>query len=84
MVKTTPFDQFAPVSNERCGDDSVLHGVERAIEFARGGRLISAIKHLEANNPALMREEAKALVYSFGYGREVRWPEPERLPARCL
>ncbi len=65
-------------------DDTGLRGVEQAVGFARSGRLISAIKHLELANPGLAREEAKTIVRSFGYGRVVRWPEPEKLPVRRL
>ena len=83
-VKTTPFDRSRTEADECSGDSAVSRGVELAVELARGGRLISAIKCIEANNPDLTREEAKAIVQKFGYGPEVRWPEPEKLPLRRL
>jgi len=55
-------------------------GLAWARALARGGRLISAIKNLEAVNPDLPRDTARAIVDSFGYGRESRWPELEKNP----
>jgi hypothetical protein len=58
--------------------------LDAAIVHARAGRMISAIRLLEELNPGLGREKAKATVRSFGYGREVRWPETEIRYMRCL
>ena len=83
-VKTRPLDRFESEADEYTAADSALRGLVRAVAFARAGRLISAIKWIEANNEAITREQAKAVVRSFGYGREVRWPKPEKLPVRLL
>lgn len=71
-------------TSERAAGGAAVRGMDRAVAFARGGHLISAIKWLEANNPTLLREQAKALVRSFGYSSEGRWPESERSPVRRL
>ncbi len=55
-----------------------------ARSLASSGHLISAIKYLEVANPGISREEAKAIVNSFGYPRAQRWPEDDGLPVRCL
>lgn len=65
-------------------DSSALIGMELAIRYARGGRLISAMKFIELANPWLTREQVKAVVNSLGYGDEFKWPEEQKLPVRCL
>ena len=64
----------------RVAEGTKAGGLAWARALARAGRLISAIKHLEAVNPGLPRDTARAIVDSFGYGRESRWPEMERNP----
>jgi hypothetical protein len=54
---------------------SKLKGIDVAMELARSGKFIFAIKHLERANPDLSREQAKAAVDSFGYGRRTK-PTP--------
>jgi hypothetical protein len=54
-----------------------LKGVDVAIDFARSGKFIFAIKHLEKANPEITREQAKAAVESFGYGRRSKPAAPE-------
>lgn len=71
-------------AEERLRESPVWRGLAEAAEFARAGRMISAIKWLETANPSITREGAKAAVRSLGYGREVRWPEPDKLPLRRL
>jgi hypothetical protein len=61
-----------------------LHGVRAAKYFARTGRFIFAIKHIECANPGISREDAKAAVGSFGYGEKQAWPENERQVIRVL
>jgi len=68
---------------QTCADGAVA-GMARALALARAGRLISAIKHLEATNPALARERAKAIVNSFGYRTKEIWPEAFEKPIRCM
>jgi hypothetical protein len=68
----------------RPGDLAAIKGIDSAIELARCGRLISAIKEIERANPSLSRERAKAIVRALGYGRDARWPEPDRQPQRVL
>ena len=65
-------------------DHTAINGVQEAIKLARLGRLISAIKHIEAFNPDISRAKAKAIVDSFGYTSESRWPEIDREAPRCL
>ena len=83
-MKTESISHGAVGAKARSVGCATLRGVEQAVEFARSGRIISAIKHIEAENPAITREQAKAFVQAFGYGREARWPEQQRLPVRCL
>lgn len=83
-MKTTTFDRSETDANERWVADAAWRGLDTAAGYARVGRLISAIKHLELVNPGMTREEAKAFVHALGYGRELRWPEPEKLPVRRL
>jgi hypothetical protein len=86
----TPPSAFGSVLNEPPVDPTAVAGLEDAVKLARCGRIISAIKHIERANPEISREEAKVIIYSFGYGGESRWPELERwpernrLPLRCL
>ena len=54
-----------------------LKGTDVAMDFARSGKFIFAIKHLEKNNPELSREEAKAAVDAFGYGRRSKPLPPD-------
>jgi hypothetical protein len=61
-----------------------LQGIKAAKYFARTGRFILAIKHIECANPGISREEAKAAVGSFGYGEKSAWPENERRLIRVL
>ncbi len=51
---------------------SKLKGIDVSMELARSGKFIFAIKHLEKMNPELTREQAKAAVDSFGYGRRAK------------
>ena len=83
-MNTEPPDAFGAALNEPSVDRLAILGVERAIKFARCGRVISAIKHIEVANPELSREKAKEIVYSFGYHGESRWPELDKQPVRCL
>ena len=62
----------------------VSHGVAEAGRLARSGRLISAIKYLEAANPGLTREKAKAIVHAFGYDGESAPKEFDRHALRRL
>lgn len=71
-VKTKPFDS------------PEIAGVAYAMELARFGKLISAIKYIEAANPGISRGKAKTVVDSFGYNAEKRWPEVDRRLIRCL
>ncbi len=66
------------------GAFSAIKGIDKVIELARSGRLISAIKHIETANPTITREQAKIIVVSLGYGHQVRWPEEDKQPLRCL
>jgi len=50
-------------------DFEKLKGIDVAMELARNGKFIFAIKHLEKTNPEITRETAKAAVESFGYGK---------------
>ena len=61
-----------------------VNGLGMAILYARRGRLISAIKHIEANNPEICRRDAKRIVEATGYGHQLRWPEEDKQPIRCL
>jgi hypothetical protein len=61
-----------------------LHGTRIARYFARTGRFIFAIKHIESANPGISREDAKAAVGSFGYGEKPTWTENERRQVRVL
>jgi hypothetical protein len=89
MNTRTPHQHGAD-SKLRTRDCVAVRGVDQAIRFARFGRLISAIKYIESANPQISRETAKAIVRSFGYDCESRWPEIEdqsernRVPVRCL
>jgi hypothetical protein len=65
-------------------EEPAIRGVEEAARFARFGRFISAIKHIELANPGIPREQAKAIVRSFGYDCDLRWPKPDMGPFRCL
>ena len=82
-----PHDAAGKLRTREC---VAVRGVDQAIRFARFGRLISAIKYIESANPQISRETAKAIVRSFGYDCESRWPEIEnrsernRVPIRCL
>ncbi|HZP58803.1 MAG TPA: hypothetical protein VFB27_00665 [Opitutaceae bacterium] len=69
------------VPHQRSEPGKIL-GLEKAAELARRGRMISAIKQIEAANPRISRTKAVKLVWSLGYGRELRWPEHEFPPAR--
>lgn len=75
---------FRDASSHRCFDYAAVQGVEEAFAFARLGRLISAIKHLEAANPGISRGEARLIVESSGFGHQLRWPEEDKQPLRCL
>ena len=83
-VKTESIGRTEAGASPRAFEDGTVQGLEKAVQYARSGRIISAIKHLEAVNPELTREQAKALVRSFDCVREARWPEQLRLPVRCL
>jgi hypothetical protein len=87
---TKDLNPMGAALDERPADPAAIMGVEIALKLARSGRIISAIKHLEAANPKISRGTAKIIVHSFGYGRELHWPEHEkwpgqnRQPVRCL
>jgi hypothetical protein len=83
-VRTDPTNQVEENALARAVENGVFAGVEIAVRYARGGRLISAIKYIETANPMISRELAKAVVNSFGYGHELRWPEEVNRPVRCL
>jgi len=83
-VKKGCIDPLGAESQSRPGACARLRGVATAIAFARSGQLISAIKYLESSNPELSREEAKAIVGSFGYSHEIKWPEQDKQTVRCL
>jgi hypothetical protein len=61
-----------------------LHGTKVAKYFAKTGRFIFAIKHIECANPGISREDAKAAVGSFGLGYKNAWSENERHQFRVL
>lgn len=65
-------------------DVTTLIGIEVAARYARGGRIISAVKFIEVANPWLTREQAKVVVNSFGFGDEFKWPEEQKFSVRCL
>jgi hypothetical protein len=89
-VTTKDLTVWGAALDEGPADLAAIAGVETALKLARSGRIISAIKHLEAANPKISRGRAKMIVHSFGYGRELHWPEQEkwprqnRQPVRCL
>lgn len=58
-------------------DYDKLKGIDVAMELARDGKFIFAIKHLEKVNPEISRETAKAAVESFGYGRRSKPPSAD-------
>jgi hypothetical protein len=82
---TTKHSTQTGISSHPSGFDyTAIRGIDEAIKLARFGRLISAIKYIEAANPEISRRKAKALVDSFGYSSEARWPDIDRQPIRCL
>lgn len=83
-LKTTPAGKPRPTASQRSLDHAAIRGVDTAMKFARFGRLISAIKLIEAANPQISRETAKAIVRSFGYDSQLRWQEEKLGPTRCL
>jgi hypothetical protein len=83
-VRTDPENQIENSSVAKTVECASLAGVAKAVYYAKTGRLITAVKHIEMANSGISREKAKAIVNSFGYGRELRWPEAEKLPVRCL
>jgi hypothetical protein len=52
-------------------DTITLKGLSVALQFARCGRFIFAIKYIEKENPGISREDAIAAVASFGYREQV-------------
>lgn len=63
-------------------DYEKLKGLAVAMELARSGKFIFAIKHLERENPGISREDAKGAVESFGYGKTLKRPDTDDRPAR--
>jgi hypothetical protein len=55
-------------------DTITLKGLSVALQFARCGRFIFAIKYIEKENPGISREDAIAAVASFGYREQVWRP----------
>jgi hypothetical protein len=58
-------------------DHGKLAGMDVALNFAREGKFIFAIKSLERANPGITRETAKGVIESFGYGKGSKRVEPE-------
>lgn len=58
-------------------DYTTLSGLDVAVCYARCGRFIFAIKHLEKKNPGIARKDAIAVVASFGYRAQYRHGESE-------
>jgi len=89
-MNTKKSDPFGAAGKLRTRDHAGVRGMDQAIRFARSGMFVSAIKYIESANPRFSRETAKAIVRSFGYDRESRWPESEqwpeqsKTPVRCL
>lgn len=83
-VSQKSLSQSELTSNRQKFKDARIEGIGTAIQLAKAGRIITAIKYLETSNPGLSREKAKATVNSFGYTREPRWPEEDLQPIRCL
>jgi hypothetical protein len=65
-------------------DYAKLNGIAVAMELARNGKMIFAIKHIERENPNITREQAKAAVDSFGYGKGSRRSDSDSRPIRQL
>jgi hypothetical protein len=59
-------------------EHSTLKGLNIALHFARCGRFIFAIKYIEKQNLGISREDAIAVVVSFGY-REQSWHNDNEL-----
>jgi hypothetical protein len=59
-----------------------LEGIAVAMELARAGKFIFAIKQIERANPGISREDAKAAVESFGYRKTTRRTESDDRPPR--
>ena len=63
-------------------DYTTLRGLDVALHFARCGRFIFAIKHLEKVNSGITRQDAIAAVASFGYRERFMYGDGEWLDTR--